>query len=93
MNYTLKELKEDVDRLIKFQGENAHCAAWIYTAEDCTIEDVDAQTIDYVAVDNPILSRRILNEVGNMDCIYQVIHECLDEVTEEEYILYQQELV
>ena len=93
MNYTLKELQENVNRLIKLQGEDAHCAAWIYTAEDCTIEDVDAQTIDYVALENPELSERISNEVGNIDHIYTVIQDCVDEVTEEQYMAYQQELV
>ena len=92
MNYTLKQLQENVNRLIELQGEDAHCAAWIYTAEDCTIEDVDAQTIDYVALENPELSERIFNEVGNIDHIYTVIQECVDEVTEEKYMLYQQEL-
>ena len=93
MNYTLGQLQENVNRLIEQQGEDAHCAAWIYTAEDCTIEDVDAQTIDYVALDNPELSERIFNEIGNIDHIYTVIQECVDEVTEEKYMLYQQELV
>ena len=36
--------------------------------------------------------RRIFNDVGNIDHIYQVIQECVDEVTEEQYMLYQQEL-
>ena len=93
MNYTLKQLQENVNRLIEQQGEDAHCAAWIYTAEDCTIEDVDAQTIDYVALENPELSERIFNEIGNIDYIYTVIQECVDEVTEEQYMLMQQELV
>ena len=92
MNYTLWHLQQRVNKLIEQQGEDAHCAAWIYTAEDCTIEDVDEQTIDYVAVDNPELSERIFNEVGNIDHIYTVIQECVDEVTEEKYMLYQQEL-
>ncbi len=62
MNYTLQQLKDRVNTLIEQQGETAYCAAWIYTADDCTIEDVDAQTIDYVAVDNPELSERIFND-------------------------------
>ena len=41
MNYTLKELQQRVNNLIKEQGEDAHCAAWIYTAEDCMIRDED----------------------------------------------------
>ena len=92
MNYTLKELQDRVNQLIEQQGEEAHCAAWIYTAEDCTIDDVDAQTIDYVAMENPELSERIFNEVGRIDYIYNVIQECVDEVTEEQYMLLQQEL-
>ena len=92
MNYTLKELQDQVNQLIKRQGEEAHCAAWIYTAEDCTIDDVDAQTIDYVAMENPELSERIFNDVGRIDYIYNVIQECVDEVTEEQYMLLQQEL-
>jgi hypothetical protein len=92
MNYTLKELQDQVNQLVEQQGEEAHCAAWIYTAEDCTIDDVDAQTIDYVAMENPELSERIFNEVGHIDYIYTVIQECVDEVTEEQYMLLQQEL-
>ena len=92
MNYTLKQLQERVNKLIEQQGEDAHCAAWIYTAEDCTIEDVDEQTIDYVALDNPELSELIFDEIGDIDYIYQVIQECVDEVTEEQYMAYQQEL-
>ena len=92
MNYTLKELQDQVNQLIENQGEDAHCAAWIYTAEDCTIDDVDAQTIDYVAMENPELSESIFNEVGRIDYIYNVIQECVDEVTEEQYMLLQQEL-
>ena len=92
MNYTLKELQDQVNQLIENQGEDAHCAAWIYTAEDCTIDDVDAQTIDYVAMENPELSERIFNDVGRIDYIYNVIQECVDEVTEEQYMLLQQEL-
>ena len=39
MNYTLKQLQERVNKLIEQQGEDAHCGAWIYTAEDCCYED------------------------------------------------------
>ena len=93
MNYTLKQLQQRVNKLIEQQGEDAYCAAWIYTAEDCTIEDVDEQTIDYVALDNPELSELIFDEIGNIDYIYQVIQECVDEVTEEQMMLQQQEMV
>ena len=93
MNYTLKQLQEQVNRLIEQQGEDAHCGAWIYTANDCQVlEGVDSQE-HYPAVDNPELAERIFNEIGNIDHIYTVIQDCVDEVTEEQYMLLQQELV
>ena len=93
MNYTLKQLQDRVNNLIKVQGEDAHCAAWIYTAEDCVIRDEEKEEIDYVAVGNPELAERIFDEIGNIDYIYTVIQECVDEVTEEQVMLQQQELV
>ena len=92
MNYTLKQLRDRVDQLIANQGENAHCAAWIYTKEDCHLKDEDGE-IDYDnVVEDPLIVNRIMDDVGNIDYIYQVIQECVDEVTEEQFMLYQQEL-
>ena len=92
MNYTLKELQQRVNKLIEQQGEDAHCAAWIYTKEDCYLRDVD-DVLNYdLNVDEPEVVERIFNDVGNVDYIYQVIQESVDEVTEEQYMNYQQEL-
>ena len=92
MNYTLKQLQDRVNRLIEQQGEDAHCAAWIYTKEDvCNITD-DGDEV-YPCEGNPELTGRIFNEVGNIDYIYTVIQDCVNEVAEEETMLYQQELV
>ena len=43
MNYTLKELQHRVNEMIKQQGEDAHCAAWIYTKHDCHLKDEDGE--------------------------------------------------
>ena len=93
MNYTLKQLQDRVSSMIKEQGEDAECAAWIYTKNDCHLKDEDGE-FDYVnTVEDPALVRRIFDDVGNIDYIYQVIQECVDEVTEEQLMQYQQELV
>ena len=93
MNYTLKELQQRVNKLIEVQGEDAHCAAWIYTKNDCYLKDNNG---DYFAeqntVEDPILVRRIMQDIGDNDYIYQVIQESVDEATEEQYMNYQQEL-
>ena len=92
MNYTLKQLQERVNQLIANQGEDAHCAAWIYTKEDCHLKDENGE-FDYDnVVEDPVVVNRIMDDVGNIDYIYQVIQECVDEVTEEQFMLYQQEL-
>ena len=93
MNYTLKELKDRVNNLIEQQGEDAHCAAWIYTKEDCHLKDENGEfDYDHV-VENPRVLETIFDDVGNIDYIYQVIQECVDEVVEEQVMLQQQELV
>ena len=91
MNYTLKQLQQRVNQLIENQGEDAHCAAWIYTKEDCHLKDEDGE-FDYDnTVEDSDVVERIFDDVGNIDYIYQVIQECVDEVTEEQVMLQQQE--
>ena len=93
MNYTLKQLQDKVSRMIEQQGEDAECAAWIYTKNDCHLKDEDGE-IDYNNnVEDPEVLARIFDDVGNIDYIYQVIQGCVDEVTEEQLMLQQQELV
>ena len=93
MNYTLKELQQRVNKLIENQGEDAHCAAWIYTKNDCHLKDEDGE-IDYDnTVEDADVVERIFDDVGNIDYIYQVIQESVDEATEENYMQYQQEVL
>jgi hypothetical protein len=92
MNYTLKELKDRVNKLIEQQGEDADCGAWIYTKEDCHLKDENGE-FDYDnVVEDPELIERIFDDVGNSDYIYQIIQECVDEAVEEQLVQYQQEL-
>ena len=58
--------------------------------KDCHLKTEDGE-IDYNNVVE-VLIERIFDDVGNIDYIYQVIQECVDEVTEEQYMNYQQEL-
>ena len=93
MNYTLKQLQDRVNSMIKEQGEDAECAAWIYTKEDIHMKDENGE-IDYdIEVNDPALVARIFDDVGQIDYIYTVIQDCVDEVVEEQLMQYQQELV
>ena len=91
MNYTLQQLQDRVNTLIEQQGPEAYCGAWIYTEEDVCIITDEGDEI-YPCDENPVLTERIFNDIGNIDHIYTVIQDCLNEVTEEQYVLYQQEL-
>ena len=93
MNYTLKELQQRVNQLIFNQGEDAQCAAWIYTKEDCHLKDENGDFEYGNNVEDPDVLERIFNDVGNNDYIYQVIQECVDEVTEEQLMQQEQEAV
>jgi len=74
-------------------GEDADCAAWIYTKNDCHLKDKDGE-FDYDnVVEDPEVLARIFDDVGNIDYIYEVIQDAVDEVTEEQLVQYQQELV
>ena len=79
--------------MIAQQGEDAECAAWIYTKEDIHMKDENGE-IDYdIEVEDPALIARIFDDVGQIDYIYTVIQDCVDEVVEEQFMQYQQELV
>tara|TARA_R110002050_G_scaffold107511_2_gene217964 strand:+ start:485 stop:724 length:240 start_codon:yes stop_codon:yes gene_type:complete len=79
--------------MIKEQGEDAECAAWIYTKEDIHMKDENGE-VDYdIEVNDPELVERIFDDVGQIDYIYTMIQDCVDEATEENLMSYQQELV
>ena len=93
MNYTLSQLRDRVNQMIEQQGEDAHCAAWIYTKNDCHLKDEDGEIDCINNVEDPEVIERIFDDVGNIDYIYEVIQDCVDEVVEEQVMLQQQELV
>ena len=92
MNYRLKQLQDRITKLIETQGVHAYCGAWIFTAENCIVYHEDTKEYHFVAEGNPHLAKRIFTNVVDDDHIFQVIQECVDEITEEQYMLYQQEL-
>ena len=91
MNYTLKDHLQRFNELIEKQGPDAYCGAWIFTAENCIVYHEDSKEYHFVAEGDPHLAKRIFTNVDD-DHIFQVIQECVDEITEEQYMLYQQDL-
>ena len=85
MNYTLKELGEEVNKMIEHHGEDAHCVAWIYTKEDCHLKDENGEFNPDHNIENPKLLERIFDDVGNNDYIYHVIQESVDKCVKEQF--------
>jgi len=74
-NYTLKDLKESVDRHIEDQGENAPCAVWLYTKYDIAFIDKEGETIMY----GEELIKRVLSRLWDYDYIFTTISDCIEE--------------
>ena len=79
---TLSELRDIVDRLIDAQGEDAPCAAFVFTKEDVFfypkdengIEDLDTQErLNAEDTDD------VLTELGGCDYIYEQVFEVIDD--------------
>ena len=78
MNYTLKELQQRVNQLIEQQGENAHCAAWIYTREDVFEFDEKGDEVYFYETDLDLVND-VLADTGGSDYTYQIIQETIDD--------------
>jgi hypothetical protein len=73
MNRTLSQLKETVDRLIEQQGENASCAAFIFTKEDVFVmNDIGEQ----VYFDEEI-TNKVLNDLDETDYVLEKAFDCI----------------
>jgi hypothetical protein len=73
MTRTLAELRQQIDNLIKQQGENASVAAWIYTKEDVLdYPDEDVTVTEEVAT-------KVINKLDDYDYIYTEIFDCIDD--------------
>lgn len=91
---TLSQLKSAVDRMIELQGENAPCAYWIYSKEDAYVINEDDGEHDYIYDEGKAQAEAVvdaLDELQEVDYIYTVIQECLDEIVEDQVMLKLQE--
>ena len=78
MNYTLKQLQERVNKLIEQQGEDAQCAAWIYTREDVFEFDEKGNEVYFYKTDLDLVND-VLADTGGSDYTYQIIQETIDD--------------
>ena len=84
MNCTLSELRDRVNCLIDQQGEDAPCAAFVFTREDvCVFEFEDDQEyhleVEQLEEECPGIADTVLTELSGSDYIYNQCHEILDD--------------
>ena len=73
---TLSQLRQRIDQLIEYQGEESPVAAFIYTKEDVIQYDDDFNEVEIE--DNTIIED-VLSNVVDTDYIYTVIHDVIED--------------
>lgn len=77
---TLKNLLQRVERLIDQQGEEAPCAAFIFTKEDVFDMDDDNNPVFSYSIDE---CHEILKQTEqDYDYIYEVVFDCINDEQE-----------
>ena len=88
MYRTLSELRDSVNRMIEEQGENAGCAAFVFTQND--VFDYNEEMTEEHRFPE-LFTEDVLADVGGSDYIYQQIGDVLEDSIRErkQLTLYQ----
>jgi len=73
---TLSELRDSINQMIERQGENAVCAAFVFTQDD--VFEIVGENCDEVRFSKE-LTEDVLADVGGSDYIYEQIGEVIDD--------------
>ena len=75
MYRTLSELRDSINSMIESQGENAPCAAFVFTQHDVFENDEDDQEVYF----SSLFTQDVLADVGGSDYIYEQVGEMIDD--------------
>ena len=78
MYRTLSQLKESIDKLIEQQGENAPCAAFVFTKEDVFYYKEDEYFEEEHHLDSDD-TNTVLENVGDSDYVYGQVAEMIED--------------
>ena len=77
MYRTLSELRNSINQMIERQGEDAGCAAFVFTKEDVfELEGLDLNQERYFPT---LFTQDVLADVGGSSYIYEEIGEMIDD--------------
>ena len=73
---TLSELRNTLDQMIESQGENAPCAAFVFTCHDVFEYNEETNQDDYFS---SVFTVDVLADVGGSSYIYEQVGEMIDD--------------
>jgi len=76
MYRTLSELRDSINQMIESQGENAACAAFVFTQHDVFEYNGEDNQEQYFPT---LFTQDVLADVGGSDYIYEQIGEVIDD--------------
>ena len=76
MYRTLGELRNSINQMIEQQGEDAGCAAFVFTQHDVFEFNEETNQDDYFST---LLTEDVLCDVGGCDYIYEQVAEVIDD--------------
>jgi hypothetical protein len=76
MYRTLSELRDSINSMIESQGENAPCAAFVFTQHDVFEFNEETNQDDYFP---SIFTQDVLADVGGSSYIYEQVGEMIDD--------------
>ena len=76
MYRTLSELRDSIDKMIEMEGENAPCAAFVFSCHDVFEYNEETGQEDYFPMS---FTESVLSMVGGSDYIYEQIGELIDD--------------
>ena len=76
MYRTLGELRNSINQMIEQQGEDAGCAAFVFTQHDVFEFNEETNQDDYFST---LFTEDVLCDVGGCDYIYEQVAEVIDD--------------
>lgn len=76
MYHTLSQLRDSINQMIERQGENAGCAAFVFTQDD--VVEIVGENCDEVYFSKE-LTQDVLCDVGGGSYIYEEVGGMIDE--------------
>jgi len=76
MYRTLAELRDSINSMIESQGENAPCAAFVFTQHDVVEFDGEDNQEKYFS---SLFTQDVLADVGGCSYIYEQVGEMIDD--------------